>query len=84
MTCCAPLSDEDRALLQQQLTEAEAALHQLHIGGAVREFYDQNGERVVYSTANRVGLIGYINQLRLALGKCPMPGLVMRPAGVIF
>jgi hypothetical protein len=78
------LTPEERAIYQARLTEAEAALHSANIGGQVREFHDQNGERVVYSSSNRAGLIGYINYLRSVLGLPPMCGLVARPAGVFL
>lgn len=83
MTCPA-LTDEERAALQARLTAAENAYHNMLIGGQVREFHDQNGERVVYSSSNRAGLIGYINQLRSQLGLCMMQGVVARPAGVFL
>ena len=84
MTSCAPLTTEERATLEARRVEAEAAYHTLLIGGTVREFHDQNGERVVYSSSNRAGLIGYINLLRHQLGMCPMQGVVARPAGVFL
>ena len=78
----ATLTTGERAALIVQLAEANAAYHAVMIGGQVREFHDQNGEKIVYSSNNRFGLIGYINQLRAALGMCPMPGIVAPPAGV--
>ena len=65
-----------------QLQQAEDAYHGVMIGGAVREFTDQNGEKIVYSGANRTALIGYINYLRNLLGAGLMPGLIARPMGV--
>lgn len=62
------LSDEDRILYTQRLKEAEAALHKVSLGGGVRTFVDQNGERVEYTAANRAGLRAYILELKLALG----------------
>ena len=62
------LSDEDRVLYTARLKEAEAALHQVSLGGGVRTFVDQNGERVEYNAANRAGLRAYIIELKLALG----------------
>lgn len=76
------LTPEQRALLQQQLNEATAAYHSVMIGGQVREFHDQNGERIVYSSSNRVSLLGYINGLRMQLGLGPLCGVVAPPAGV--
>lgn len=66
------------------LAEAEKALHQINIGGGVRVLSDQNGERVEFGSANRYGLIAYINQLRTELGMCPMQGYVSRPMGVFL
>lgn len=66
------------------LAEAEAALHKLNIGGGVRVFVDQNGERVEYGSTNRVGLIAYINQLRAELGMCALPGIVSPPMRVFL
>jgi len=76
------LTTEQRALYETQLAEAQAAYHAVMIGGQVREFYDQNGERIVYSSSNRFALISYINWLKGQLGQAPMCGLVARPAGV--
>ena len=79
------LTPEERAVLLARLAEAEAALHQTMIGGGVREFTDQNGERIAYSTANRSGLIAYIASLRAQLGLPPACNPYhSRPAGVIF
>lgn len=53
---------------QQQLTEAEAALHQLATGKkAVR--LQQNGRIVEYLPANMAQLRAYINELKIALGQ---------------
>ena len=68
----------------RRLTEAEDALHRISIGRGLRVLVDQNGERTEYSGANRQGLISYINQLRAALGKPPMCGIVAPPAGVFL
>lgn len=76
------LTPEQTTYYTAQLREAEAAYHGVMIGGAVREFTDQNGEKIVYSSANRTALIGYINYLRGMLGASPMQGLVARPMGV--
>lgn len=84
MTCCATLTSEERAALEAMRVEAEAAYHSIMLGGMVREFHDQNGERIVYNAANRTALLGYINQLRVRLGMSPMCGIVARPAGVFL
>ena len=81
---CPTLTPEERAAIQQRLNEATAAYHSVMIGGQVREFHDQNGERVVYSSSNRVALISYINWLRGQLGLCGMSGIVAPPARVFL
>ena len=78
------LTPEQRALLQQQLNEATAAYHSVMVGGQVREFHDQNGERIVYSSSNRTALLSYINWLRGVLGQTPLCGIVAPPAGVFL
>jgi hypothetical protein len=50
--------------LQQKLAEAEAAYHRLQIGKSVREVVDQNGEKIIYTPANRNDLAAYIEQLK--------------------
>lgn len=68
---------------QGLLTEAESTYHRLLMGGGVRDFTDQNGERVAYSTTNRASLLAYINSLRALLGLPPfMGGYSARPAGI--
>ncbi len=78
------LTPEEIADYKAKLAEAMAAYHSLKIGGAVREFKDQNGEQVTYSQANASGLLAYINWLRNILGLCPLQGLVGRPIGVFL
>ena len=76
------LTPQERLEYQQRLAEAVDAYHRVMIGGQVREFHDQNGERIVYSSSNRVSLLSYINWLRSMLGLGPMRGVVAPPAGV--
>jgi hypothetical protein len=52
------------ATLQERLTEAENALHDLQIGKAVVECRDQNGETVRYSIASRSALVAYVQGLK--------------------
>ncbi|PZQ95028.1 MAG: hypothetical protein DI533_20420 [Cereibacter sphaeroides] len=54
----------DTTLLKKYLQEAEAAYHQLMMGGSVRVFVDQNAERVEYTAANKANLYNYIITLR--------------------
>ena len=79
------LTPEETTKYTAYLTEAETAYHRLQMGGAVRVFVDQNGERIEYSAVNRLNLLSYINELRALLGMDPYPfAVVGRPAGVIF
>ena len=84
MGCCANLTDEQKAVLEKRLAEAEQALHSLMIGGAVSVFVDQNSERIEYRATNRVGLIGYIALLRQQLGLPPACGVVASPLGAFL
>mgnify|MGYP003145228815 CR=1 FL=1 len=59
----------DTATLQARLTEAEEKYHELALGGSVRVFVDQNGERIEYTAANRQELRNYILSLRAQLGQ---------------
>lgn len=52
------------ATIQERLTEAETALHDLQIGKSARVYVDQNGERVEYTAANRSTLMAYIGSLK--------------------
>ena len=64
----AALTPEQKLTYEGYLRDAEKAWHGLNIGGSVRVFVDQNGERVEYTAANRTGLRTYIIELKLALG----------------
>lgn len=68
------LTTEERALLTTRLTEAEAAYHSVMMGGAVRVFVDQNGERIEYTAANASRLLSYITTLKHQLGKLNIAG----------
>lgn len=61
------LSDAERAKLQARLDEAEAALHELLIGGKSVSI-SSGGKSVSFSTANKADLQNYINALRRQLG----------------
>lgn len=50
--------------LQQKLTDAESAYHDLMTGAAVVEVTDQNGERIKYNAANAFRLAAYIQDLK--------------------
>ncbi len=62
------LSASDRALYTTRLREAQAAYHQIIMGGGVKVFVDQNGERVEYNQGSIRGLTAYIAELRRLLG----------------
>ncbi len=79
-----PLTPEERAQYEARLKEALDAYHGVMIGGQVREFRDQNGEQIVYSSSNRTALLSYINWLRSVLGYGRLHGLVAPPAGVFL
>lgn len=64
--------------LNTALQEAEAALHRLMTGQSAVEFRDSNGELVRYSAVSRIGLMGYILQLKQQLGIAGNTG-PMRP-----
>lgn len=68
------LTPEERAVLEQRLAEAEAALHSLNLGTQARVIVDQNGERVEFSGANAARLRAYIEELKIALGKKTVVG----------
>lgn len=62
------MTPERRAILVKRLTEAEEARHAVAMGGSVRTFVDQNGERVEYGPTNMTQLNKYILSLRSELG----------------
>lgn len=65
------VTDENRAMWETRLTEAEAALHKVQIGGGVASLtYD--GESVSYTRANLASLKAYVRELQTALGKMTM------------
>ena len=54
----------DRVTAQQRLTEAEAALHNLAIGGLEEEITGPDGRRVKYTVADTGKLERYIQYLQ--------------------
>lgn len=63
--------------LATRLTEAEAALHDLQRGAAVRTVRDQNGEEIAYRGADVPRLSAYVGALRReAAGKKPVRGFI--------
>lgn len=53
--------------IQQKLDEAREAYHLLNTGRMARVVVDQNGEKVEFTAANRVGLYNYIKELEAQL-----------------
>lgn len=53
--------------IQQRLTQAREAYHQLMIGGSVAEVRDQNGETVRYTQTSITRLRSYISELERLL-----------------
>jgi quinolinate synthase len=78
------LTDAERALLQAQLTDARAAFQSLITGTQAAEVVDQNGERVVFTPANRSALYLHIQRLESQLATIPAACRVLGPAGFIF
>lgn len=74
----APLSIEER------LTAARAAYHNLMIGRSAREVVDQNGERVTFTAIDKAALYAYIRQLEAQLPGAPSPGVAYGPAHFTF
>lgn len=74
--------------LKAKLKQAQDAYHNLMVGGSVRVFVDQNGERVEYTAANARNLLNYITTLQqqIAAGECGGigAGRVSRPVGFLF
>lgn len=67
------------------LQEARAAYHSLLLGTSARELVDQNGEKVVYTPANKTALYNYIQQMEAQLGLgCATPCSAYHPATFIF
>jgi len=70
------------------LQEARAAYHALMLGTSARELVDQNGEKVVYTPANKTALYNYIQQMESQLGVgcggVPTPSAAYHPATFIF
>lgn len=62
------LTEDETIQYTAWLTEAQNAFHSLQIGGAVRLYVDQNGERVQYTGNNTNDLRAYIISLKIALG----------------
>lgn len=62
------LTAGERAILITRLAEARSAYHTLILGGGVKVFVDQNGERIEYSGANASKLAAYIAELERQLG----------------
>jgi hypothetical protein len=53
--------------LQGFLVAAATSYRKLVMGGSVREVVDQNGERVVFTSANLKALSGYLTAINAAI-----------------
>lgn len=60
--------------LNQRISEAQRAYHDLMTGTAVVSITDKTGERVEYRTANAAQLSRYIQELQNAAGGTNIPG----------
>lgn len=70
--------------VQQKLDEARAAYHALMTGRSAREVVDQNGERVVFTAANKAHLYNYIRELESQLPNALPVSQQYGPATFIF
>lgn len=61
------ITDENRSLWEQRLSEAETALHNLRTGKAVVSV-DTPDDKVQFTIANQAKLERYISDIQLALG----------------
>lgn len=62
------LTTEQRTQYETYLSQAEAAFHQLRLGGQAKVVVDQNGERVEFTVARSSELRAYILELKTLLG----------------
>lgn len=62
------MTPEERTVLQQRLSEAETAHHQLMMGSKASVIVDSNGERIEFQAANASRLAAYIQDLKRQLG----------------
>jgi hypothetical protein len=75
----------DIEALKGYLREAEAAYNDLLTGKLVREFTDQNGERVTYTAARKGDLLNYIVELQGKInGTIPCGARTTEPLRIIF
>lgn len=65
------MTNEDKITIRGRLLEAELAYHRLMVGESAREFVDQNGEKVSYTSASAVRLEAYIRDLKALLDPKP-------------
>jgi len=69
------LTDEERAVLETRLAEADAALHKLRMGGQAVEVRTET-ESVKYAAADVGRLAAYVAMLRRQLGRTPRAGAI--------
>lgn len=70
--------------IQERLTAARIAYHNLMIGRSAREVVDQNSERVTFTATNKQALYTYIRELEAQLPGAPSPGSMYGPAHFTF
>lgn len=75
------MTEDEKNRIRGLLLDAEVAYHRLMIGQSFREFVDQNGEKVVYTSANATLLSAYIRDLKELLNPRPNANA---PLGYIF
>jgi len=78
------MTDAEILALKKKILEAETAYHDLMTAASLREFTDQNGEKTVYSQANRSALYAYILSLKAQLPDAPTGGYGSKPLGFVF
>lgn len=66
--------------LDEKITEAEVALHDLAIGKQVRVVVDQSGERIEFTASNASRLRAYLEDLRAVKANTKVKG----PMGIVL
>jgi gpW len=73
------LTAQQQVTLQQQITDAETAYHNLMTGRMARVVVDQNGERVEFAAARKSDLYTYIQQLKAQMPSCAAAACLNNP-----
>lgn len=72
------------ATLDEQLSDARDAYHDLVTGRAARVVIDANGERVEFVPSSRQALYLYIQQLETQVASAVVPTVPRGPARFLF